>query len=233
MFFNSDENHRFDPCPSFLNRDTDDNIVVCEECKQYTARCCQHPHKPCHAYRLVFADGACLGNGLVGARGGIGVALGADDELRFSKPFRELEMPNSARTSQIAELKAAIEAVNLIDWFHDSYGPQESSNKRQKRHKKKKRVEEEDEETETLWIIAMDSEYVVKGVTTWFPDWKANGWKNSKGSMPANLNLFISLKQKLADLEKKRGINICFWHISRVYNTVADELAKIGAQLDA
>ncbi|KAF2870201.1 ribonuclease H-like domain-containing protein [Massariosphaeria phaeospora] len=79
-----------------------------------------------------------------------------------------------------------------------------------------------------VWIIATDSEYVVKGMTEWLPNWRSNNWCTSKGTPAANLDLFLALDSVVTTQEAK-NITIGFWHIPRKYNTIADRLAKAAA----
>ncbi|KAF2087069.1 ribonuclease H-like protein [Saccharata proteae CBS 121410] len=79
-----------------------------------------------------------------------------------------------------------------------------------------------------IWIIATDSEYVVKGMTEWLLTWKKNGWRTSKGTTPANLDLFLVLDAAMKTLEAK-NVTIGLWHIPRENNKLADRLAKAAA----
>ncbi|KAL9028154.1 MAG: hypothetical protein Q9196_003436 [Gyalolechia fulgens] len=74
------------------------------------------------------------------------------------------------------------------------------------------------------WIIATDSEYVVKGMTEWLPRWKSNNFRTSQNTKPANLDLFLQLDAALTAEEVAQDVNIGFWHVAR------DALAKMAAQ---
>ncbi|KAK6515519.1 hypothetical protein TWF506_007852 [Arthrobotrys conoides] len=233
------KNRLFTNCPTINNLNLEDQITACPTCKQYCAKCCQHPKGTCHHHRLFFADGSCLNNGDGGARAGVGVAGSAENEdLQISKPFSDLVLGggNTKRTSQIAELRAAIEAVAMISRFYDEYGPDEEETPKPKldyRKRKHQKISQDPEEP-PFCVIAMDSQYVVKGMTDWLPKWKANGFKNAKGNEPANLSLFLTLEQDICRVEKKwvGGVVICFWWIPREYNKIADGLAQNAAKLD-
>ncbi|MFD1656710.1 ribonuclease H [Streptomyces caeni] len=41
--------------------------------------------------------------------------------------------------------------------------------------------------------IRMDSQYAMKAVTTWLPNWKRNGWKNAAGKPVANQDLVVRI----------------------------------------
>lgn len=107
------------------------------------------------------------------------------------------------RSSQRAELYAAELGVKLLYATRIGNGPQ-------------------------VWIIATDSEYVVRGITEWLPAWRKNGWRTSKGWEPANLDLFLALDRVLKIYEAK-NVTIQFWHIPREHNKLADRLAKAAA----
>ena len=46
--------------------------------------------------------------------------------------------------------------------------------------------------------IFTDSKYVIDGITSWVKNWQKNGWKNSKGKIVENLDLW----QELYNLSK-------------------------------
>ncbi|TRM68751.1 ribonuclease H-like domain-containing protein [Schizophyllum amplum] len=189
-------------------------IQVCDGCLQYSARCCQHDTgSACHHFRLIFTDGACAGNGIVGAKAGIGIAmgqigLGID---QFSLPVTDAMDPGQRRTSQRAELLAAIHGVRraMEGDVHD-YDGYDASMRKQR-------------------VIVTDSEYVVRGITEWFPQWRRNGWRTSVGMTPANLDLFQLLDAEIESLETYNNAQFGFWHVPRALNTAADQLARAGA----
>ncbi|KAI5892371.1 ribonuclease H-like protein [Schizophyllum commune H4-8] len=199
----------------------EDLIQVCEGCLQYSARCCTHNHedRACHHYRLIFTDGACSGNGWEGSAAGdfilqmmssIGVVLGQRGPGidSFSLAITEAMDPGQRRTSQRAELLAAIEGVrrSAVGDVHPFYG-----NAPQAR------------------IIVSDSEYVVRGMTEWLPQWKRNGFRTAIGGTPANLDLFLLLDRKIEQSEAGNNFKFGFWHVPRHLNHEADRLAKAGA----
>lgn len=49
--------------------------------------------------------------------------------------------------------------------------------------------------------IRMDSQYAMKAVTTWLPNWKRNGWKNAAGKPVANQDLVVRIDALLAGRE--------------------------------
>ena len=74
--------------------------------------------------------------------------------------------------------------------------------------------------------IYTDSQYVKKGITEWFFNWKKNNWKNSKKQEVLNRDLW----EKLDILTSKHNIE-WFWvrgHNDNELNERADELARLG-----
>ncbi|THU84680.1 ribonuclease H-like protein, partial [Dendrothele bispora CBS 962.96] len=79
------------------------------------------------------------------------------------------------------------------------------------------------------WVICTDSEYVVKGITEYYPAWRANDWMRSNSNEPpANLDLFHKLDATLRNMEERR-ISVGFWRIPREHNRLADQLAAQGS----
>ena len=54
-------------------------------------------------------------------------------------------------------------------------------------------------------VIHSDSEYLVKGMTSWLAGWKTRGWKNAKGEPVANQDLWREL-DRLASLGRYRWV---------------------------
>ncbi|MFY1679744.1 MULTISPECIES: ribonuclease H family protein [unclassified Streptomyces] len=47
--------------------------------------------------------------------------------------------------------------------------------------------------------VRMDSQYAMKAVTTWLPNWKRNGWRTAAGKPVANRELVVAIDGLLAD----------------------------------
>ena len=47
-------------------------------------------------------------------------------------------------------------------------------------------------------LLRSDSQYVVKGITTWLKDWKRRGWKKADGKPVLNADLWQALDNQLA-----------------------------------
>ncbi|KAF7299945.1 Ribonuclease H-like protein [Mycena chlorophos] len=199
-------------CPSFDSLQADELIETCDMCGRYYTVCCQHRSWEtagvCHHHAVVFVDGACSRNGLADAQAGIGCAIGDGAGHCLSLPVTEDMDPGHRRTSQRAELLAALHGVDFLV--------------------KAKRSNPNVSAKGVVYVVAADSEYVVKGMTEWVPRWKANGWKKSDGRFPANLDLFRRLDEKVSQYEA-RGLDVRFFHVPRAVNAVADGLAKDGA----
>ncbi|KAG8527406.1 uncharacterized protein KY384_007558 [Bacidia gigantensis] len=84
--------------------------------------------------------------------------------------------------------------------------------------------------SDKTWIIATDSEYVVKGITEWLPTWKNDKLRSKQNEKPANLDLLLRLDAAITAEETRQDLKIGFWHVPREYNTMADKLAKEAAQ---
>ena len=143
-------------CPYLIKcYDEDRRIRICPGCHVFAAVCCVHSPNFCHHWPLIFVDGSCLNNGqkdpLVKVTAGVGVAVGSEPSMHQSIPITDEIDPGQKRSSQRAELLAAIVGVEMA---YPQHGRSE-------------------EEKQSL-IIATDSEYVVKGMTEWFPEWKVS-----------------------------------------------------------
>ncbi|KAK6363685.1 hypothetical protein TWF730_001105 [Orbilia blumenaviensis] len=228
MGFATIENRLWHACPTVQGLTPSERVLTCEDCEQFSFRCCQHPDTACHHFRVFFADGACLNNGFPRSRAGVGIAIGMDEDDQFSLAFSEIEGEETARTSQIAELRAAIETVKVISAFYEANKPEHPIRLPGKHRKLMK----DNNDVSNECIIAMDSEYVVNGMTDWIYKWRENGMVNARGFRPANLDLFLSLDRVITEFEEKGLATISFWHIPREYNKIADRLAKEAAQRD-
>lgn len=157
-------------CPRLQSFSQEDLIETCPHCDQFFLFCCPcsqryddyEARKPCHHYRLVFTDGACRQNGQMGATAGIGISCGESDGWQQSIPVTASLDPGQKRTSQRAELLAALAGLKYMvraDELNES-GEETQDGVRGPESSRK------------AWIIATDSEYVVKGMTEWLPTWK-------------------------------------------------------------
>ncbi len=76
--------------------------------------------------------------------------------------------------------------------------------------------------------IYSDSEYVLKGLNEWMPNWKIKGWKKSNGKPVLNLDLWIRL-----ETQSQRHQLTTHWvkgHAGHPENERVDRLANAEAQ---
>ncbi|KAI5481666.1 ribonuclease H-like protein [Pseudohyphozyma bogoriensis] len=201
-------------CPRMAEKETSELFGECSRCEAFFVACCigdrsERGALGCHCYPAVFVDGAAPGNGSVSARAGIGAAYGPYKEQQFSLPVDDELDLGQPRTNQRAELLAAIHGLRLLTQAEHCPTPHDDTN--------------------PALLIVTDSAYVVTGMTEWFPRWKRNSWITSKGTRPTNLDLFQTLDREITQLENV-GRKVGFWHVDRQYNTIADGLAKDGAE---
>ncbi|EPS96690.1 hypothetical protein FOMPIDRAFT_1130012 [Fomitopsis schrenkii] len=222
-------NRKYELCDYLKqNFPTPDQLITsCRDCTTFLCVCCQHwNHErplPCHNFRLIFTDGACLSNGTAAATSGAGIAMGQADRLQFSYPIDDSIDSTGKRTSQRAELLAAILGLGAAQSVEELADAHERLYNRHKAG--------EDAGLYSHWIITTDSKYLVDGMTDWLPNkWKRNGMRASDGRTPANLDLFLRLDEEITAIEQTHDIRIGFWHVAREFNTIADRLAKDAAK---
>ena len=77
-------------------------------------------------------------------------------------------------------------------------------------------------------VLPTDSQYVMKGVREWMPNWKKRGWKTASKQPVKNVDLWQQLDALVSqhDVEWRwvRG------HTGHRENELADELANMGVQ---
>lgn len=78
-------------------------------------------------------------------------------------------------------------------------------------------------------LLFMDSEYVVRGVREWRPQWERRGWRNANRKPVANVDLWRVLfalvdARPLVELRWVRG------HAGHAGNEAADRLARAEAE---
>lgn len=75
--------------------------------------------------------------------------------------------------------------------------------------------------------IYSDSQYVIKGISQWVPNWRRMGWKTSAGADVKNGDLW-------KEIDSLRGVHHIGWnwvrgHNGDEYNEMADRLANDAA----
>ncbi|KAF8805427.1 hypothetical protein BYT27DRAFT_7193207, partial [Phlegmacium glaucopus] len=167
---------KFSFCPRLSSAlDLDELIVQCPDCTTFCAACCKHDsfggdmYKPekdvCHHLRLAFTDGACSNNGQGNAKAGLGIVIG-DDPYSWSITVDDT-MDSARRTNQRAELLAAIEGLKMHELVRSCMGGEVNHGSSKVRRNAK-------EDYDAAYVIVTDSEYVVKGITEWFPEWQVS-----------------------------------------------------------
>jgi ribonuclease HI len=178
-------------CPTIKDWSVPELLRECPNCKAFLLYCCgcnnrlqdlpqsRRPAKPCHHYRIVFTDGACTNNGLPAAKAGVGVAYGSDDSSQLSQPITDTDDNFPQRSNQGAELCAA----NIgVEFLGEAYNNNPKSGAE-------------------IWIVATDSEYVVKGMTEWLPTWKVKIFQRTcQASLKTMLTQFI--EEQLAYIQR-------------------------------
>lgn len=95
----------------------------------------------------------------------MGTSSDENDEQMWSIPVDNSVDPHGYRTSQRAEILAAIEGVVRICEGDDPLRDHFLLNERRRHPNLQKDPQAR--------VIAADSEYVVKGITEWYPKWEA------------------------------------------------------------
>lgn len=120
-----------------------------------------------HYFQLVFSDGACFNNGQGdAAKAGLGIVISDVDVDLFWSIAVDDTLDTAPRTNQRAELLAAIEGLkklelenqNCCSVLGDEINHSSIAN----------------EDYRGTYIVVTDSEYVVKGITEWFPQWRVS-----------------------------------------------------------
>ena len=168
-------------CPRLNSLKPDELIMTYPDCSGFYLYCCQcsmkhYPNyetmKPCHHFRLVFTDGACPNNGQPGAKAGVGMAYGEHSIAHLAHPVTENLDPKQKRTSQRAELLAAIYGLRLRVAVYEANNLDTEHQSKNPKPNQKASLKSEDQKEK--WVIATDSVYVVKGMTEWLPAWKVS-----------------------------------------------------------
>ena len=78
--------------------------------------------------------------------------------------------------------------------------------------------------------IRTDSQYAVKGVNEWLPNWKRNGWRNAQRKPVANEAISKAIDAKVLALDPKPALAWIKGHAGDRWNTVVDRLAVEASQ---
>ncbi|KAK8195459.1 ribonuclease H-like domain-containing protein [Phyllosticta capitalensis] len=189
----------------------DGTIDVCDCCGRFFIQSAWD-RSFCHKLPVIFTDGSCLNNGTGNARAGFGVAVGENPHDKWSYSFTG----PGERTSQKAELLAVTQGI---------------AQAAQAISQKPKKYCWSQQKTTKAFVIATDSKSVVQGVINNLPEWKANGFLNSKGYPIRDEAEFRQLDATITKYENL-GWSIGLWYVPREYNQEADDLAGNGARAD-
>lgn len=176
-------NRKLTLCPTTEGLAHGQLIKACPACSEFHLPCyCLakfgDPFTPRHNFRIIFTDGACLNNGQHDATSGVGIAFGPRPNRQWFVPISDEEDPYHIRSNQRAELYAALSGLrcraDLAKTEDQASGSTTSdyggTGRAHCASASSKRTK--DLVSKEPWIIATDSEYVVKGMTEWLPAWK-------------------------------------------------------------
>lgn len=79
--------------------------------------------------------------------------------------------------------------------------------------------------------IITDSEYALKGATTWCESWSRNGWRTQQGEPVKNADLWKVIHAQITEIKQSKKSLDTAWvkgHNSHPGNTHADTLATVG-----
>lgn len=98
---------------------------------------------------------------------GIGIAMGVEEDDQWALPVDErLDFALGVRrTSQRAELLAAIQGLRKMEEFEAACSP--SSRRRGGRGNEDEGQGDPRDYVNDVWVVVSDSEYVVKGMSEW------------------------------------------------------------------
>lgn len=155
---------------------------------------------------LIHTDGACANNGMSNPKAGWafwhGLSLEGDRLVMSTRLEKKGPFDDDGiQSSNRAELRAVIAALRFRHWPGEGFD---------------------------TFVVATDSEYVVKGSTEWARKWVKNDWKTVTGADVKNRDLWEALLGE-AERWEDEGMALQFWRIPREWNTVADAAAKAAS----
>ena len=148
----------------------------------------------------IYTDGACLGNG----RPGLGYG-GWGFVILNNKTGEEIELTGSAgpdSTNQIMEVTAIKSGIEMLSLLADE---------------------------DATVTVCSDSQYAIKGITEWSPNWKQNGWTNSAGNTVANKELWLETLSTIENANMTVNFTWTKGHADHYYNCLCDLLATSSA----
>jgi ribonuclease HI len=152
---------------------------------------------------IVYTDGSCKGNP---GKGGWAFMIMINEKVVVTQSDNDVFTTNNRM-----EMTAVIEALKYLE----------------KRTDTSTQTNPIYPET-TLIKMKVDSQYVIKGITTWIHGWKKNNWKNSKKEDVLNRDLWEALDASTVPFPNIEWV----WvkgHADDKYNILVDNLACSAA----
>ncbi|KAF2400601.1 hypothetical protein EJ06DRAFT_581710 [Trichodelitschia bisporula] len=213
------------------------HVNTCKGCGWFYLHCPKHDdipltRRPCHHKRVIFVAGSCISE---------------DDTNAIKDHFSKGYNPRKKKKSQV------------VDEDDDEEGDEEDEDEEPEDDTLAKGVpskqravllavlyglniqilteafefEEDGEKLKSaMWIVATDSEYVMRGLTEWLPKWRwettPETFKGADGNLIENGNVFLKIERLLDDYEHRgKQVNRFLADISSE-NTLANKLARKG-----
>ena len=162
----------------------------------------------------IHTDGSSLGNGKMGAFAGVGVYFGPNDR-------RQVSLTRGDNETNADFARNVSEALT---------GPRQT-NQRAELTAVLRALEIVPRNRDV--IIISDSKYAIDCVTTWFINWRRNGWKSSTGKAVENKDIIECVLTKIEERNRFRVRTDFEWikgHSGPNGNAEADKLAVAGAK---
>ena len=168
----------------------------------------------------VHTDGSSLGNGTAGAFAGVGVYFGPGDKryafiLNEHIQTRRQHTDISPTNRNISETLPGTRQTNQRAELTAIHRALESVPRNRN------------------VVIITDSKYAIDCVTSWYVNWRRNGWKTAAGKAVENKDIIENVLGKIEEREKL-GVRTEFeWikgHANHPGNVEADKLAVDGAR---
>lgn len=160
----------------------------------------------------LYADGACWGNGTPQTRASVGVY--GTPAAWYNQGFvLPLSVPQTNQSAEIYSAIAALDVASAI--LKDRWDDEECPDQ----------IFSRGSHVYSIVYLVMDSNYVVQAMTEWIRKWRANGFRNTRGAPVVNKEALQTLDDKVRRLFEDHLVIVRFWHVPRIHNFVADELA--------
>ncbi|KAJ3124775.1 Ribonuclease H1 [Nowakowskiella sp. JEL0407] len=131
--------------------------------------------------------------------------FGPGNPFNVSEPIPQIYNP---QTNQRAEFYAAIRAVQFFSQMFDVKNGERKN-----------------------LLLKVNSAYVENSMTEWIEKWVRNGFKNAKGTLVKNRDLFMKLDEELCSLERE-GVQVAIVFVEKNDCKGARELAREVATMN-